>query len=413
MVLHHQFRPEQEQPSAGHGVPGVDGEVEHHLLDLPGVGENGRQVASELRPQLDVLTDGAAEHLLHGLDDLVEIEGLGVDNLPPPEDQQLAGEGGRPFGRNQDLVDVLRQGGVVGHLLRHEPPVAQDEGQDVVEVVGDPTGELTEDLEPLRLAGLEHLPLRLHPFAVRHVADGGGNDDPVLRLEGRQRDLRRKLAPVPTAAGQVQPGSHRARGRVGEVPAPVAGVKILDRVGNEDLDALAEKVRPLISEEPLGLAVDEDDPAVGVDTDHSIGRRLQEAAELGLGPAAVAAVAYGGGHEPPFLRLQGTQADFRRKLSSVSPRRGELPAGAHRPEDRLVEISIVEHGVPDPGRGRNEDFYRPSDDCRPPVAEQRLGLQVEKPDLAGGVDHDHRVGHRVQDRGDVGQTHPNLPPHRT
>jgi hypothetical protein len=288
--------------------------------------------------------------------------------------------------------------------------VAQDQGQEVVEIVGDPAGQLAQDLQSLRLPGLELLPLRLHPFPVGHVADGGRDDDPLVHLQGRQGDLGRELTPVPAPPGQVEPGSHGTGGGVGEVAPAVAGVELLDRVGDEDLDELADQFLPAVTEHSFDMAVDVHDPPVGVDAHHGVGRRLQQPPEPRLGPPTVGAVPHRGGHEPAFLRLERAEADLRREGRPVGPYCGQFPSAAHGPEDRLGDIPVSEHRMPGPGFGRDQHLDRPADHGRPAMAEEHLGLEVEEADLAGAVDHDEGVGHGIEDRGHIRQTHPNLHP---
>jgi hypothetical protein len=51
---------DDELASLGHGVAGVDGQVEQHLLQLAGVGLDGAQG----RAQFDVLAEDTAEQVL-------------------------------------------------------------------------------------------------------------------------------------------------------------------------------------------------------------------------------------------------------------------------------------------------------------------------------------------------------------
>ena len=123
-----------------------------------------------------MLADGAAQHLLHRGDDLVEVEDLRLDHLPAGEGEQLAGEARRPFGGPRDLSEVAAGRfqalwpvgfGRGGEFLGDERRVVEDHGEEVVEVVRDPAGELAEVLQAL---GLQHLflrpLLRLRDFAV-------------------------------------------------------------------------------------------------------------------------------------------------------------------------------------------------------------------------------------------------------
>ena len=154
-------------PPPGHRVAGVDREVHQHLLELAGVGQHRVQAAGEGGDQLDVLAEGSAQHALHGGDGGVEVEDLRPHHLPAGEGEELAGEAGRPLAGPADLAEVgagrlaargpVRFAGLL-EFLGGERRVVEDHAEQVVEVVGDPAGELAEALQPL---GLQQLLLRL------------------------------------------------------------------------------------------------------------------------------------------------------------------------------------------------------------------------------------------------------------
>ena len=97
------------------------------------------------------------QQLLDPRDDLVEVQRPRLHDVAAGEGQQLTGELGRAFGGELDLPDVIadrlpvdRQA-ILGYLLVDERRVVRDDGEQVVEVVGDPAGELAQALQPLRL----------------------------------------------------------------------------------------------------------------------------------------------------------------------------------------------------------------------------------------------------------------------
>ena len=65
--------------------------------------------------------------------------------------------------------------GRVGRLLGHERGVGHDDGQQVVEVVGDPAGQLAQALEPLGLMQLmlQRAAIGLNAVAFSHVPGHG------------------------------------------------------------------------------------------------------------------------------------------------------------------------------------------------------------------------------------------------
>ena len=65
-----------EDAAVGHRVAGVDDQVEHDLLELPGIGPDAGEIRRQLQHQHDVLADQALDHVLQAGDD-----GAQVDNL--------------------------------------------------------------------------------------------------------------------------------------------------------------------------------------------------------------------------------------------------------------------------------------------------------------------------------------------
>ena len=80
-------------------------------------------------------------------------------------------------------------------------------------------------------------------------------------------------------------------------PSRLATCPARTALGHENLDGLADQFVALVAEQPLGLTVDQDDPAVTVDDHHGVRRRLEQVTELFLRPLAFGDVAHGGGDE--------------------------------------------------------------------------------------------------------------------
>src|SRR6185295_11971443 len=91
-----------------------------------------------------------------------------------------------------------------------------------------------------------------------------------------QADLRRELGAVLPASEERHARAHRPRTRIAEVPFAVSGVAGAKPLRNQDLDRLPDQLLARIAEDPLGLAVDADDLAVGTDDDHRVGGCLQQ-----------------------------------------------------------------------------------------------------------------------------------------
>ena len=137
---------DDQLPAGRHGVAGVDGQVDQDLLDLARVGKHRAQSGGQVVGQFHVLAQGADEQLLDSFDHVVEVQRARLDDVAAGEGQQLAGERGGALGRPLDLLDVLPHGLPLVlrcsacDLLGDERGVVGDDGEQVVEVVRDPSG---------------------------------------------------------------------------------------------------------------------------------------------------------------------------------------------------------------------------------------------------------------------------------
>ena len=127
----------------------------------PASASTGHRSVGQVGVQHDVLAEGAVEQLLDLGDDVVEVEHPRLDDLAAGEGEQLVGQGGGAFGGPLDLSDVACQPPAIdsgwvrgGEFLGDERGVVEDHREQVVEVVGDPAGELAEDLQALGLLEL-------------------------------------------------------------------------------------------------------------------------------------------------------------------------------------------------------------------------------------------------------------------
>ena len=98
-----------ENPSVGHGVPGVHRQVQKDLVELPRVHPNPPDPLLGTEVDLDVLPQKALEHLQGLPDPLVEIHHPRLQDLPPAEGQKLPGEIRRPLPQPLHLLQVLRR----------------------------------------------------------------------------------------------------------------------------------------------------------------------------------------------------------------------------------------------------------------------------------------------------------------
>ena len=77
---------------------------------------------------------------------------------------------------------------------------------------------------------------RFGRLAARHVADRGGGEGPVRRLDRAEADRDRELGAILAPPEQLQPGTHGPRMRVGHVGGPMARVRATEALGEEEVD---------------------------------------------------------------------------------------------------------------------------------------------------------------------------------
>ena len=150
----HLVRFDGEDAAVRHGIAGVDGEVQEHLVNLRRISTNRSQLRCQDRGELDLLSDQPAQHLVRVGDDLVQAQGPRLDRLPAAEGQELAGEVAGALGRAADLLEILAVGTVGREVEQHQIRVAENRRQDVVEVVGHAAGQGAEGVHLLRLPQL-------------------------------------------------------------------------------------------------------------------------------------------------------------------------------------------------------------------------------------------------------------------
>src|SRR6478752_4668912 len=143
-----------QQTAAGHRVPGVDRQVHHDLLELRRIGADDHGLRAEDRLEPDVLADQASQQAVHPLDDVTQVDVVGLERLAPAERKQLAGQVACPDRGVADGGHLLPAGVASVELALQQVAVADHRRHQVVEVVRDAAGELADGLHLLRLAQL-------------------------------------------------------------------------------------------------------------------------------------------------------------------------------------------------------------------------------------------------------------------
>src|ERR1019366_1610224 len=119
-----------------------------------GIGLDQPELRAEVGFQQNILVDEPLQHALGAADQGVEIERARAADLAPSEGEQLLGEGGRAFAGAADFLNRRSLGIVCRKVVEEHVAVAVDDGQQVVEVVGDAAGEASDGLHFLRLQQL-------------------------------------------------------------------------------------------------------------------------------------------------------------------------------------------------------------------------------------------------------------------
>ena len=82
-----------QPPAVGHGVAGVNSQVDDDLFELGRVHFYGPQGRCQAGVQFDVFADDAPQHLAHGGDDGVAVEHFGLDDLFAKRERVLISNG--------------------------------------------------------------------------------------------------------------------------------------------------------------------------------------------------------------------------------------------------------------------------------------------------------------------------------
>lgn len=129
-----------QAPALGHGVFGVDGQIQHHLVDLAAIGANGAGNGDQVLRQRNVLADQSFNHGGHRHQGFVQIEHLQGEHLAAAEGEQLFGQGRCPLAGAEDFRERVVQRIFVAHLIEEQRGAAVDDREQVVEVVCNAAG---------------------------------------------------------------------------------------------------------------------------------------------------------------------------------------------------------------------------------------------------------------------------------
>ena len=173
---------------AGHRVPRVDRQIEERMLELVGVYQHRPQTAGQHGLGLDLLAQSAAQEIRHPGDQPVDLERFRVERLAAREGQEPLGQRRGPIDPAHRRAGEPQQFGIaVAHAALQQLDISRDGGQQIVEVMRDAGGQLTERLH---LLGLTQL--RFGGLALRHcfprLRDGFALAPGVAQRDQAQQD---------------------------------------------------------------------------------------------------------------------------------------------------------------------------------------------------------------------------------
>jgi hypothetical protein len=318
--------------------------------------------------------DGPAQHVLHLRDEVVQRRRLEVQHLLPAEREELAGERGGRFPGFPDLPELGRPGVSGLRAGEEDVAVADDDGQQVVEVVRDPSRQAPHRLHLLRLPELF-----LQPHAVRDVARDRENVfspsmsitradiSPVSIRPSFRRNFASKLRTSPCSASLRTSSSHR-----GIVPDVQAERVLADDV----LDFVPVPGEPLVD-------LDEQAVAHAVDV-HGVGRDPERLGELLLRKA----------QRPLHPLVVGEVAADARHADGGAVLRVADQEGAHLDGDRLAGERLLHPHLPRPASRPGKELEHVLE--LPPVPLEREILDAEPFGQGGVLEPELPAAGRVQ-----------------
>ena len=238
---------DRQLAAVGHGVARVEREIEDAGLELRRVDLDGPQAGAADRLELDGLAERAHQKVGHADDELVGVDRARVERLPAREGEQPLRQLRGALGAGQGVVERAL-GARFDHPALRDVEVADDDGEQVVEVVRHAAGQLADRLHLLRL------PQRLlGELAPRHLGVEGLRAPQGQQHQREQKESRRRAEeqvgrerpqPVGVDIPQLDAGGRiEARHiQLAHADAPVDAVDRLARGGDAALRVVGENV---------------------------------------------------------------------------------------------------------------------------------------------------------------------------
>ena len=175
---------ERKLAAAGHGIARIDGEIDDRGRKLRRIGQSRPRIVGKGRDDFDVFAQDRLEQL-GGVDDhAVDVDLARLQRLAAREGQKLGGDLGATRGRIVDELGNRGEMGLVRHAFLKDLDRPGDDGEDVVEVMGDAARELADRIHLLGLTqpllGLVLLGQVGGGSAIAHETTVGGEDRPAV-----------------------------------------------------------------------------------------------------------------------------------------------------------------------------------------------------------------------------------------
>src|SRR5581483_7013989 len=268
-----------------HRVARIEPDIEQRQLELAGVDLDRPESWRNVDDDADVAAQRSAEQIADGVELAVEIDALRAQRLPARESKQLSGERLAALGGVTDVDDqafelLVVAGEPLGHI-----GASENDRQQIVEIVRDAPGQLSDGLHLLRLeqllAGFLEPALRL--TRLGNVArDLGKTDQLAIRITDRVDDDMRPEARAVLAQAPAFIFEFSLARRLRQVALRAASRTILRRKKHRIV--LPKNFVGGIALDPLRAAVPADDRSVGVhQEDGIVGHRLDQELEAAFG----------------------------------------------------------------------------------------------------------------------------------
>ena len=137
----------------GHGVAGVDGEVQQRAFQLIVIGFGQPCRFGQVHFQPDILVHRSPQHVFHAGDEVADIHGCHVERLAAGKSEQALRQGGCTLRRRHRRVDIAIDAVLApgGQMPLKQVQRTDHARQHIVEIMRNATGQLADGFHFLRL----------------------------------------------------------------------------------------------------------------------------------------------------------------------------------------------------------------------------------------------------------------------